>query len=154
MLFGRFLEVLGSGSGLKMLLGPARSFSPSRFFISSILNPFPAFFLHFWASPIFAYFCQNLPRGQFHIFWKPPFCSAPNYLAPIETCASRFERWWESFAQSHCMRVELSIFPFENLRIWPKVRVPCFSLTNGYLCQRQTLHFLDIQYVNCYGIGI
>ena len=39
-IFGRFLMVLGSGSGLKMLLGPVRSFSRSRFLISSILDPF------------------------------------------------------------------------------------------------------------------
>ena len=40
MIFGRFFGVLGSGSGLKMLLGPVRSFSRSRFLISSILDPF------------------------------------------------------------------------------------------------------------------
>ena len=42
-LFLRFVFVFlvfGSGSGLKMLLGPVRSFSRSRFLISSILDPF------------------------------------------------------------------------------------------------------------------
>ena len=36
----RFWVVSGSGSGLKMLLGPVRSFSRSRFLISSVLDPF------------------------------------------------------------------------------------------------------------------
>ena len=35
-----FFWFLGSGSGLKMLLGPVRSFSRSRFLISSIPDPF------------------------------------------------------------------------------------------------------------------
>ena len=40
LIFDRFFGVWGSRSGLKMLLGPVRSFSRSRFLISSILDPF------------------------------------------------------------------------------------------------------------------
>ena len=63
MIFVRFLWVLGSGSGLKMLLGPVRSFSRSRFLISSILDPFRVNF-------------GILGRPQYCVFLQDRDCSS------------------------------------------------------------------------------
>ena len=57
-IFGRFLVVWGSGSGLKMLLGPVRSFSRSRFLISSILDPFRVNF-GLLDPPLYCVFLQD-----------------------------------------------------------------------------------------------
>ena len=57
-IFERFLEVLGPGSGLKMLLGPVRSFSRSRFLISSILDPFRVNF-GILGRPLYCVFLQD-----------------------------------------------------------------------------------------------
>ena len=54
----RFSRFLGSGSGLKMLLGPVRSFSRSRFLISSILDPFRVNF-GLLGRPLYCVFLQD-----------------------------------------------------------------------------------------------
>ena len=62
-IFGSFLVVLGSGSGLKMLLGPVRSFSRSRFLISSILDPFRVNF-GILGCPQYCVFLQDRERAS------------------------------------------------------------------------------------------
>ena len=59
-------------------------------------RPVSTRFCHFWESPIPAYFCQNPQRGAISLFLKKHFCSTPNYLAPIGTCASKFAFDWHN----------------------------------------------------------
>ena len=63
LFFATFFRFLGSGSGLKMLLGPVRSFSRSRFLISSILDPFRIIFC-------------ILGRPQYCVFLQDRECSS------------------------------------------------------------------------------
>ena len=57
-IFGRFSRFWRSGNGLKMLLGPVRSFSRSRFLISSILDPFRLIFC-ILGRPLYCVFLQE-----------------------------------------------------------------------------------------------
>ena len=101
MIVGRFLGVLGSGSGLKMLLGPVRSFSRSRFLISSILDPFRLNF-------------GILGRPQYCVFLQDRECSSsaarkfspnPSYLLSGELVLP----WDTKNRSSHTQIVHIGI---------------------------------------------
>ena len=100
MIFGQFLMVLGSGSGLKMLMGPVRSFSRSRFLISSILDPFRVNFA-ILGHPLYCVFLQDrecsssatrkfspnpsyLHSGEFVLVWDPKNRSSHTQIVHIE----------------------------------------------------------------------
>ena len=100
-IFGRFWGVLGSGSGLKMLLGPVRSFSRSRFLISSILDPFRVNF-------------GILGRPQYCVFLQDRDCSSsatrkfspnPSYLLSGELVLP----WDTKNRSSHTQIVHIDI---------------------------------------------
>ena len=96
-----FFVVLGSGSGLKMLLGPVRSFSRSRFLISSILDPFRVNF-------------GILGRPQYCVFLQDRECSSsatrkfspnPSYLRSGELVLP----WDTKNRSSHTQIVHIDI---------------------------------------------
>ena len=76
MIFGHFSRFLGSGSGLKMLLGPVRSFSRSRFLISSILDPF-RFNFGLLDPPLYCVFLQD---REYSSSATRKFSPNPSYL--------------------------------------------------------------------------
>ena len=99
--FWSILGVLGSGSGLKMLLGPVRSFSRSRFLISSILDPFRVNF-------------GILGRPQYCVFLQDRDCSSsatrkfspnPSYLRSGELVLP----WDTKNRSSHTQIVHIDI---------------------------------------------
>ena len=75
-IFDRFASFLGCGSGLKMLLGPVRSFSRSRFLISSILDPFRLNF-GLLDPPLYCVFLQD---REFSSSATRKFSPNPSYL--------------------------------------------------------------------------
>ena len=100
-IFDRFLGGWGPGSGLKMLLGPVRSFSRSRFLISSILDPFRLNF-------------GILGRPQYCVFLQDRECSSsatrkfspnPSYLRSGELVLP----WDTKNRSSHTQIVHIEI---------------------------------------------
>ena len=100
-------------------------------------RPISTQFCYFLESPILAYFCQNPPRGQFHIFRKPPFCSTPNYLAPIGTCASKFEHPCREFRAKPLYESQVIHFSVRKPNNLAKSRGVVFSVTNEYVCKKR-----------------
>ena len=101
-IFGRFSGVLGSGSGLKMLLGPVRSFSRSRFLISSILDPF-RFNFCILGRPHYCVFLQD--RDCLLFFCNRKFSPNPSYLRSGEFVLS----WDTKNRSSHTQIVHIEI---------------------------------------------
>ena len=102
-------KFLGSGSGLKMLLGPVRSFSRSRFLISSILNPFRLNF-GILDRPLYSVFLE--PRDSVFLEDRDSVC-----LEDRDHCCSQEELLyvWKK-----------EIFHRENLCMFEKQRMLFF----------------------------
>ena len=128
MIFDRFFRFLGSGSGLKMLLGPVRSFSRSRFLISSILNPFRLNF-GLLGRPQYRVFPQD---REFSSSATRKFSPNPSYLLSGELVLP----WDTKNRSSHTQIVHIEIlraqmylksdetedtFPSEHMDILPKI---------------------------------